>query len=419
MSAKISQVLLFALLLATSAQAENTAPDANYWRLGQIVTQLEAWEAEYPGLCQVMSLGQSGLNQNIPMICISDNAALDEGEPGLYFQGALHSDEPNGTTAIMKSIKTLLEGYGKDASITARVDGLVLYFVPVLNVDGHNHVFNGGKSWEHWRKTLRDNNENGTVEYPVDGVDLNRNWDWNWGTYGEGNPESLKFKGPFPGSEAEVLVVQDFIRQNKPVIAVDYHSPVTMALRKCIFWPWMDPETEVLGPDADVARDVAFQWAAATVDENGEPYRGISGYTTLPKFQNWVYGKLGILAYTMEISDHCWWTGDDVASLGNRVARGSDVLLDRVLVGPGINGSVVNAANGEPLEAEVIINEMDAPDVGPRLTNAGNGAYYRLTMPGQYTVTVICKGFNAQTKVVTVVDSWQNVDFSLRESLGQ
>lgn len=172
-----------------------------------------------------------------------------------------------------------------------------------------------------------------------------------------------------------------------------------------------------MGPDYNVAEDIAELWAAATIDEDGNPYHEIYAYSTLPKEQCWVYGKTGTLAFIMEISDHCWWSGADVDTIGARVARGSNALIDRVLDGPGIKGLVTDLSTGEPLEAEVKINEMHAHYVGPRMTEAGFGSYHRLTTAGAYTVTVICNGFVSETKSISVTNNWQQLDFALVQDM--
>lgn len=415
MSASVNRlfIMLLSVFIFGTLHAYADEPDPNYWRLADIQTQFDTWEAEYPEIFHQMIIGTSGMRVDIPMVRISDNAATSEAEPRLLFHGALHANEPNGTTAIMKSIEALLVGYNNNPDVTARVDSLEQFFVPILNVDGHNHVFAGGLSWSDWRKTMRDNNGNNEPDFPGDGVDLNRNWDWNWDAYAEDDPASLKYKGPYPFSEPEIVGVRNFILQQRPVVVVDYHSPVTISWRKYIFWPWMDTGGGGMGPDAEVADDVAELWAAATLDENGNAYREIYAYSTLPKEQCWVYGRTGILAFIMEISDHCWWSGADVDTIAARVARGSEALVDRVLEGPGIQGKVCDFATGEPLEAEVIINEMHSDLLGKRLTESGFGMYYRLTTPGSYTVTARLQGYIAETKSVTVNNNWQRLDFSL------
>lgn len=408
---------LSAIIVLSTSLALATEPDANYWRLDQIQTQLDIWEAQYPDIFHQMIIGTSGERVDIPMVRISDNAAMSEAEPRMLFHGALHANEPNGTTAIMKSIEALLVGYGHDPAVTARVDSLELFFVPILNVDGHQHVFGGGTAWTDWRKTMRDNNANGEPDFPGDGVDLNRNWDWNWDAYGEDDPSSLKYKGPYPFSEPEIVGVRSFIQQQRPVVVVDYHSPVTISWRNYIFWPWYDTGGGGMGPDAAVAEDVAELWAAATLNEDGNQYNEIYAYSTLPKEQCWVYGRTGILAYIMEISDHCWWSGAQVDTIGARVARGSNALVDRVVDGPGIRGQIRAQGTGEVLVAQVKINQMHSELVGPRMSEESHGMFYRLTTPGSYTVTVHCDGYYPLTHGVTVTTGWQQLDFDLVPNL--
>ncbi len=212
-------------------------PDPGYWRLADIEAQFATWAEQYPDIFHPMVLGSSGQGRDIPMVMISDAQPGDPAEPALIFHGALHANEPNGTTAIMHSIATLLSGYGSDPEVTARVDGLEIYYIPILNVDGHLHVFSGAANWRDWRKTMRDNNGNGQPDFPGDGVDLNRNWDWNWDAYGESDPASQKYKGPSAFSEPEIVSLRHLILEERPAVVVDYHSPVTISWRSYVFWP--------------------------------------------------------------------------------------------------------------------------------------------------------------------------------------
>lgn len=391
-------------------------PDPGYWRLAAIEDQFTAWEAEYPAIFHRLNLGRSGQQRDIPMVLISDAGPGDAAEPALVIHGALHANEPNGTKAIMHSIATLLEGYGTDPEVTARVDGLELYFIPILNVDGHAHVFSGAPNWADWRKTMRDNNGNGQPDFPDDGVDLNRNWDWNWDDYGEDDPSSQKFKGPYPFSEPEIVALRQLILETRPAVVVDYHSPVTISWRNYVFWPWLDTVGGGgMAPDAAVSEDVAELWTDATLNEDGNPYNDIFAYSTLPKGQCWIYGKTGILAYIMEISNQCWWSGAMVDTVGHRVSRGSMTLVDRVLSGPGLACTVSDAATGAPLPAEIRIAEMHQDAIGPRLARAASGTQFRLTGSGTYTVTVTCDGYFPETRTVAVGSTgWTSESFALQ-----
>lgn len=389
-------------------------PDPGYWRLDDINAQLAQWATDYPDLVHLEVLGQSGLGEDIPLVCISDQADVREVEAGIFMHGAQHANECNGTTGVMTAMEKLLTGYGVDPAITQRVDNLELWFAPVINVDGHRFVFSGAPHWQDWRKTMRDNDENGEVDFPDDGVDLNRNWDWNWAQCTEWHPSSQKYKGPYPFSEPEARALRDFVLRERPLLVCDLHSPVTISYNSYIFYPWMSSEG---APDMEVAQDVASQWANATRSLNGQQYHNIQCYDTLPKEQCWVYGETGTITYLMEIEDECWFTGTDVDSIGHRVARGAMELLDRTLDGPGITGTVTDALSGQPLMAEVIITEMNSSNVGPRLCDAATGQYHRFTEPGSYTLRVSFRDYESQILTVNVADDWNKQDVMLQPLL--
>lgn len=389
-------------------------PDPRYWRLAQIEAALATWATAYPEIFHRTSLGPSGEGTPIPLIRISDHAAVDEAEPAVVFHAAQHANECNGTGAVMAQIAALLAGYGHDPAVTARVDGLEIWFLPVFNVDGHGQVFGGTADWDQWRKTLRDNNGNGQVDFPDDGVDLNRNWDWFWQECDDDQPADAYYRGPSPWSEVEAVLLREFVLAERPVVVVDYHSPATIGWANYVFYPWLSTHGWGPSPDRDVLRAFAQEWAAATRDQANAPFRSILGYDTLPKEQNWIYGHTGILAFEMEISDRCWWTGAVVDTIAVRVARGGNYVLDRTLDGPGITGRVTDAVTGEPLVAEVQLAEMHSPHVGPRWTDARHGQFFRLTMNDTYTVTVSRRDYTSETRAVTVAgNTWTTADFAL------
>ena len=94
--------------------------------------------------------------------------------------------------------------------ITDMINTREMYLIPMLNVDGNRYdreVYCGPTAWENcptsgWRKNLRDNTVTGVTPLPdvdeevdpsCDGVDLNRNFQYEWGA-------PLGATGPlFPG----------------------------------------------------------------------------------------------------------------------------------------------------------------------------------------------------------------------------
>lgn len=407
---KLTPALLL-LLVAGTTVAEG--PDPRYWRFDDIVDQFAAWQFQYPDLIHVESIGLSGQGEAIFLARVSDNASTPEPEPRLFLHAAQHANEVNGTGAIMKTIQRLLESYGSDPEATAWVNGIDLCFLPIVNVDGHRYVFDELPSWADWRKTLRDNNGNEQVDFPEDGVDMNRNWGWFWEDSDETDPASQKYKGPYAFSEPEVKALRRFILDERPLLVVDYHSPVSISWTNYVFYPWVSQHGWGNSPDYDIASDIASSWASRTKDENGYSYSSIFTWDTLPKEQCWVYGNTGIITYIMEISDQCWWTGATVDTIAARVARGSEYLFEKTLAGPGIFGSVRNAQSGAALVAEVRIEQLHGDEVGPRLTEDRFGQFYRFTNSGSYTLSVSCEGFEPEQRQVSVSGGWTQADFDL------
>jgi hypothetical protein len=64
--------------------------------------------------------------------------------------------------------------------------------------------------------------------------------------------------------------------------------------------------------------------------------------------------------------------------------------------------------------AEVEIAELNAPEVGPRLTNSQFGQFFRLTATGDYTVVLSQRHYLTETRAITVsAGAWTTVDVAL------
>ena len=64
------------------------------------------------------------------------------------------------------------------------------------------------------------------------GVDLNRNYVFNWKTCGgsSGYKGSNTYRGPFAGSELESQAMMQLVSSTRPSIAISYHSYSEMVL---------------------------------------------------------------------------------------------------------------------------------------------------------------------------------------------
>ncbi|VDM97627.1 unnamed protein product, partial [Onchocerca ochengi] len=130
----------------------------------------------------------------------------------------------------------LVTRYDIDPQIRRFVDEMDWYIVPVLNPDGYEYT----RSSTHpeirlWRKNrsppICQITKRGLFSQPQQeccrGVDLNRNYDWQYGIEGSSNdPCSEIYQGRFAFSEPETQAVRNFISKRRGTIKtfLTFHS---------------------------------------------------------------------------------------------------------------------------------------------------------------------------------------------------
>jgi hypothetical protein len=380
---------------------QSLALDERYHTLAETQAELEAVVAAHPSIAQLQTLGWTN-EEGLPIYAlkISDNVAVDEDEPVVLYDGVHHAEEIMGLEACLWMVDELTTEYGVNDTVTGWVNDCEIWFIPLLNPEGHAVVAAGTDTT--WRKNKRDNNDNGVFDLTYDGVDLNQNYDWNWSQGGSGTPSNEYYRGPFAFSEAENCVVRDFCLAEKPVYAVNYHSPRSSD-GDCVYYPWYWPGYS-FAPDHAIIFNVASGLASRTKTEAGASYTAVYGFATSGRARNWQYGAVGTIGFDQEIlSNLCQPSGDRVDGICGKVARGAYYLLDRTR-GPGITGHVTNAATNDPIVATVKVVELASPLLHPRTTEPLYGRYWRMLMPGTYTVEFSCPGYTTQIVTGVVVE---------------
>ncbi len=397
---RLAVALLLAACLLPATRAE--AIPARYHTYDEVRAEISALAAAYPSIVRVDTLGYSTQEgMDIWGVKVSDNVQTDEDEPVVLFDGVHHAEEVMGLETIMWMLDDLTSAYGVDDTTTAWVDDCELWFIPILNPEGHAVVTADVDTT--WRKNKLDNNDNGQFDLDYDGVDPNNNYDFNWDQGGSDNPQSEFYRGVAPFSENETQVMRDFCLQHKPVFALNYHSPRSSS-GDVVYYPWYWVGYG-FAPDHYVIYDVATKLSQETFTETDEPYTAEYGFATQGKARNWQYGVVGTIGYTMEIlSFLCIPGGDRVDGICERVANGSYGLIERTY-GPGLTGHVTEAGSRTPVVAEVKIVENSSDVLTPRTTDPQYGRYWRMLMPGTYTVEFSAFGYEMQTFSGVVVDT--------------
>lgn len=272
-----------------------------FMTLSEIETTLDSMLLENLTIMDKIPLGQSIEGREIYAYKISDNAKADEDEPECMFTAAIHAREVITPLVVINVMKHLLSGYHLDPDITFLIDNREMFFVVPVNPDGyyHNEVTNpnGGGMW---RKNRRSNGD-GTF-----GVDLNRNYGYEWGYDDEGSSPYTNdptYRGTGPFSEPETQHMRDFTIARDFVITVYFHSYGNL-----ILWPW--GYDYLVTPDENLFQIMGDSMAI----HNGYQPKAAHGlYPANGVTDDWGYGEQTLknknLAFTFEVgssSDGHW-----------------------------------------------------------------------------------------------------------------
>lgn len=191
-----------------------------------------------------------------------------------------------GMYVLEKMLTNYNDGDERLSSILATVNIILL---PLNNPDGHNVTWYEDRLW---RKNSRINSD-GSI-----GVDLNRNWNANWGGNGSSStPSSENYHGPEAESEPEVHSVAAFLRNIPNLVGfVDVDSFGQQVLRPYAFAPQDSA-------DEDALSDASDEIVEALENTNGNNYDSGKWYSTLYQSsgvaQDAVYSETGALSFTI------------------------------------------------------------------------------------------------------------------------
>jgi len=269
----------------------------NYHTYAEMAAALQDMETNYPGLASLSSIGTSIEGRNLYMLKISDNVTVDEDEPEVLYMGCHHARELMSVEIPLRFAQYLLDNYGVLTEVTSLVDSREIFFVPMVNPDGHYYVQQNhdGDSNGWWRKNRRNN---GGGYY---GVDLNRNYGYEWGYDNIGSSPyiwSEVYRGSGPFSEPETQAIRDFTNSRHFILWFSYHS-----YGELLLYPW--------GYYSGYTDDHALYYALGdTLASSNGYFAGNTAmgaiYVTNGDSDDWAYGdtseKDHVFAFTPEVN---------------------------------------------------------------------------------------------------------------------
>ncbi|MCD4690492.1 succinylglutamate desuccinylase/aspartoacylase family protein, partial [bacterium] len=337
-----------------------------YHSYSELTADMTAWAAAYPGITELVSIGESVYGRELWAMKITDNPTVEEFEAEIQWIGAHHGDETISSEVCYYMIEYLLENYGTDPQVTWLVNEREIWILPMFNPDG----FESGS------------------RYNGNGTDLNRNYLC---------PCGCNAGSSF--SEPETQALRAFDIGRNPVTSLTFHSG---AIYVNYLWDYTYSPT----PDEPMIITLSDVYGALS----GYPVtNGADWYIVHGSCQDWCYDTRGEIDTTIEVSV----TKDPPASQIDPIFNDNrDAMLHQArMSGRGIRGLVTDGDTGDPIYATISI-----PEIGKDVyTDPDVGDYHRMVESGTYTVVCSADEYPTQTvyNVSASLDTFVVVNFAL------
>ena len=264
--------------------------DAAYHNYAELTEALNIIAKNNPDIVRLSSVVKTQEGHNMWALRITSDFNTASTKPAIIFMGGHHAREHLSVEMPLMLAQYLIDQYrAGNQKVISLINSRDIHIIPVVNPDGMEYDIKDG-SYKMWRKN-RKLNADGTY-----GVDLNRNYGYQWGTGGSSSDtNSETYKGTAPFSEIESTAIKNYIEANANItILLSVHS-----FSKLILYPWGHKYNPIeTGADQQVhsvmARKMA-EWNGYTPEQSSELYIA-SGDTT-----DWSYGAHKIISFTFEL----------------------------------------------------------------------------------------------------------------------
>lgn len=364
----------------------------SYTHYDELKRQFHSLEQRYPHLARVFSVGKSVEGRDLLVLEISENVHRRKlGEPMVKYVANMHGDEAVGRELLVILGQYLLDRYGKDDRITRLVNRTDIYLMPSMNPDGFENSVEG-KCESKGDFSGREN---------ANRVDLNRDFP---DQFDRRLSQIKKGMSILNGRQNETVAMMTWISNEPFVLSGNLHGGAVVAsypydsgiLKSCCI--------ESKSPDDNVFKYLAHVYA----DNHPEMRRGDAcppdlfpggvtngayWYEVIGGMQDYNYARSNAFEITFELSCCKYPPGSTIPDQWELNKESLIKYLEQAHMG--IKGFVYDRDNGNPIEKANIVVQ----GINHNVTTTADGEYWRLLLPGTYSVYVTAWGYEPSEPV--------------------
>jgi hypothetical protein len=335
----------------------------------------------YPSFCRLDTIGRSINGKLVLALKISDNAAVGEDEPGVFYTSTIHGDETGGFILMLRFADYLLKNYTIDPMVKKLVDSLEIWINPLANPDGTYKTGNMITS---------------PTRYNANGVDLNRNF-----------PDPLQ---PFEIQQKENRDMIKFMQKHKFVLSANFHAGAEVVNYPWDRWPGLHADDDWFYSISREYADTVHTHSISgyMIDRDNGITNGYEWYQIKGGRQDFMTYELHGREVTIELDGNYFVTPAlNLNSLWQYNRRSLLGYLENASYG--IHGVVRNITSSAPVPAKVLITGHDK-DNSHVYSDTLTGSFVRLLAPGLWNLTFSAVGYRDTTVSNIVVISRQRTE---------
>ncbi|XP_064089126.1 carboxypeptidase B-like isoform X1 [Macrobrachium nipponense] len=262
----------------------------SYMTFNHMSFYLECLQAQYPQRIRVDRPGRSFENRTIYRVRMTNNITNTVQKKVVFVDGGIHAREWVSPAAAFYVIETLIAN-------TALTENIEWQIMPMLNPDGYDYTWSNDRLW------LK--NRSKSPSSTCVGVDLNRNFGFQWGGLGtSSSPCSSIYKGASAFSEPESRALRNAMLPLKGKVKayITFHS-----YGQYILYPW-GYSTQVQHP-LTATMDTAAKAMAAQIKNTTLAVYSVGNsaavyYPAAGASDDWAANAMNIThSYTIELRD--------------------------------------------------------------------------------------------------------------------